>query len=53
MRAYVKKTLRTRKSQLNVIIWATGQLLVPPLGLFLKGLSMQECPPTCHAAHSA
>lgn len=36
MRAYVKKTLRTRKSQLNVIIWATGQLLVLPLGLFWK-----------------
>lgn len=50
MRACVKKTLRTRKSQLNVIIWATGHLLFLPLGLFLEGWSMQRCP-ICHVAH--
>lgn len=49
MRACVKKTLRTRKSQLNVIIWATGHLLFLPLGLFLEGWSMQRCP-ICHVA---
>lgn len=45
--AYVKKTLRIRKSQLNVSIWVNVLLIVLPLRLFLKGLTMQICSPVC------